>query len=122
MNKSLIIVVIMVSIIIAGCSQKTPDTQHYEDIYVNLNEEFILHLNQTAIIKDVDFEVKILEFYNSPCPRGAKCIWSGLGVELEYTHNGEVKKGMDIGLAFGYKIIIIETDYETFAKMIIEEE
>jgi hypothetical protein len=116
------------TLLIVGCTQilkqtpgqKTPDNkipQNYETLYVSLEEEFVLHENQSAKIEDENYEIKITKFFNSPCPKGTQCIWSGIGVAFEYTYEGEVNKGTNLVQAFGYQTTIIDTDYETYAKL-----
>lgn len=100
---------------------KTPNNQeipqNYETLYVSLGEEFTLHENQSAIIENDNYEIKITEFFNSPCPKDAQCFWSGVGIAFEYTLIGEVKGGVDLVQAFGYQTTIIDTDHETYAKL-----
>ena len=124
----LLLLLITGALLIVGCTQlskqtpeqKTPDNQipqNYETLYVSLSEEFTLHENQSAIIENENYEIKITKFFNSPCPKGAQCIWSGIGIAFEYTYKGEVKKGTNLVQAFGYQTTIIDTDYETYAKL-----
>ena len=95
--------------------QKT--TQNAETIQVNLDEEFTLHKNQSATLTHEDLTITITDFVYSPCPKGAECFWSGLGVVLEYDHNGEVQKGTNLSQAFGYQTTIVDSDYKTYAKL-----
>jgi hypothetical protein len=91
----------------------------YEALSISLGEEFVLHENQRAVIEGEDLTVKITEFYNSPCPEGWRCDWSGVGINFEYRYGGELKQGTDLVQAFGYHTTILETDHETFAKLTI---
>jgi len=84
-------------------------------LFVSLDEEFTLHENQSAIIESENYEIKITEFSNSPCPDEVVCVWGGVGIHFEYTYKGEIEKGTNIFRAFGYRTSVIETDYETFA-------
>ena len=101
--------------------QKTTNIQEipqsHETLFVSLGEEFTLHKNQSAIIENKNYEMKIIEFFNSPCPKGVECFWSGVGIAFEYTHNSEIEKGIDLVQAFGYQTTIIDTDHETYAKL-----
>lgn len=89
--------------------------------FFDLGQEFILHENESVSITNENLQIKILNFYNSPCPKGAQCIWSGVGVELEYSQNGQQVKGIDLKQAFGYETNIIWTDYETYAKLVVKK-
>ncbi|OHA47266.1 MAG: hypothetical protein A3A80_03810 [Candidatus Terrybacteria bacterium RIFCSPLOWO2_01_FULL_44_24] len=93
----------------------------YPNHGVSLSEEFTLHKNEAVVIADTGLEVKITEFYNSPCPSGAQCIWSGIGIGFEYRFKSQVQKGVDLLQAFGYQITVIKTDYETYATLIVKK-
>ena len=86
-----------------------------ETLHVSLGEAFTLHENQSALINSEDFEIAILQFYNSPCPANVQCVWSGVGIKFGYKHKGKAEIGMMVH-AFGYQTTIIESDYETYAK------
>ena len=109
----------MIYFIVTACSIplpcKIPALTHQQLIQVSLNDEFTLHKNQTAIISNTDLRIKIVEFYNSPCPPGAQCIWSGVGISFEYQFGNETIHGIDAHQAFGYEINVLDTDYETYA-------
>ncbi len=85
--------------------------------YIGLGEEFTLHKNQLAIVKNTDHEITITQFFNSPCPDGAMCLWSGVGITFKHTFKGEVREGLNLLQAFGYQTTIIDTDHETYAKL-----
>lgn len=87
---------------------------------IELGAEFTLHKNESAVVQNVGYKITITNFFNSPCPDGAQCLWSGVGVALKHSLKGEVKEGIDMTEAFGYKTTIIDTDYETFAKLKIQ--
>ena len=129
-NKAYLIasLIIVVVLLVTGCTQiqkkfpgqnKSEIPKHYETIHASLGEEFILHENQSAIIENNSFEIKINQFYNSPCPKNAECIWSGVGIAFEYTYQGQTEKGINRAQAFGYQTTIIDTDKETYAKLTI---
>lgn len=86
-----------------------------------LGEQFTLHKGEVIQIGDTGLAVTIINFYNSPCPAGAQCIWSGLGVELEYRLNGQIEKGMNLAQAFGYQTTIVKTDYQTYADLVVNK-
>lgn len=91
----------------------------YKALSVSLGEEFVLHGRQCAAIDGEDLVVEITEFYNSPCPEGMECFWSGVGIRFEYRHAGEVQEGTNLVQAFGYQTTILDTDHETFARLMI---
>ncbi len=86
-------------------------------INVILDETFILGLGQTAKLASSDYQISINNFINSPCPKGAQCLWSGQGINWQHSFKGENKSGLNLLQAFGYKITLIDTDYQTFAKL-----
>lgn len=130
MNKkiSLILLLIVVVLLIVGYTQivkqtsqqDTPDDsqvpQNSETLFISLGQEFTLHENQLAVFNDI-YKIKITGFFNSPCPEDVQCIWSGVGIAFRHNYRGEVKEGTNLVQAFGYQTIIIDTDYETFAKL-----
>jgi len=93
-----------------------PDNQTVE-----LGNEFTLGLGQVATVYQGGLKVKVVHFYNNPCKPGVQCFWSGQGVELQYTSGNEVKTGIDITEAYGYKITIKKTDYETYVVLVVEK-
>ena len=90
-----------------GSSQNNP--------LVKLGEEFLLEQNQEARLEGSAFVIEILRFFNQPCPPNVKCVWSGVGIEFEYRFQGEVKRGINLLRAFGYRTSIIRSDYESYA-------
>ena len=84
---------------------------------VYLGEEFTLHKNWSAVLRGEDYEVEVVGFVYSPCPPGARCVWSGLGVVLRHKLGEEVKEGINLTMAFGYLVKLVETDYRTYAKL-----
>jgi len=89
---------------------------------VRLGDEFMLKENQGVRLKDTGFELKILRFFNSPCPPHVECVWSGVGIEFEYRYDGQVRRGINLAKAFGYKTIIVRSDYESYAVLRIERD
>lgn len=88
-------------------------------VSASLGQQFTLHKDQIAKIADTGLEITITAFYNSPCPAGVQCIWSGVGIGFEYRLNGQVKTGIDLVEAFGYRVTIVKTDHETYADLIV---
>jgi hypothetical protein len=57
-------------------------------ITAELGKEFVLLKGQSARLKGTDASVRVAGFINSPCPKGARCVWSGQLVQLELTVAG----------------------------------
>lgn len=83
--------------------------------FVELGEEFELKKNQRVELVRTGFELEIRRFFNQPCPPNIKCVWSGIGIDFAYKYNGHLKSGINLLKAFGYKISIIKSDYESYA-------
>jgi hypothetical protein len=82
---------------------------------VGLGEEFQLKKGQRVGLKETEFELEILAFFNHPCPPNVKCVWSGIGIEFEYRCDGQLKKGINLVKVFGYQITVVGSDYESYA-------
>ena len=82
---------------------------------VGLGEEFRIAKEERAEVRETGFQLQILSFFNSPCPPNVKCFWSGVGIEFEYRHEGLTMKGINLVEAFGYKVTVIASDYESYA-------
>jgi hypothetical protein len=98
-----------------------PRSPSFIPMTVSLGQSFTLKKNQVATIADTGLEVTIRTFYNSPCVADVQCVWSGVGTEFEYRLNGQVQRGVDLAEAFGYRMTTINTDYETYATLIVEK-
>lgn len=84
---------------------------------VEFNEEVTLNKGETIKIKEKEIYLTIKSFTNSPPPAGTQGIWSGLSVNYElkienkiYTNSYETP----------YDVIISQTDYKTYANIIIK--
>ncbi len=100
--------------------KSTGFSQDYSSI--KLGDEFTLKEDQRARLEGTGFELKIVRFFNSPCPPDVECVWSGVGIAFEYRYDGQVKRGINLVKAFGYKTIIIRSDYESYAVLRIERD
>jgi len=89
---------------------------------VELGQEFELKKGQRAVVAGIGFELTILNFFNQPCPPGAKCFWSGIGIEFEYRYNGQMRRGINLAKAFGYTTRIIRSDYESYAILTVTQD
>ncbi len=114
---------IIIFLIFTRIPIKTLKKPNYQTLQVLLGEEFILHENQTAIIESEDIEIKIVKFYNLPCPKNASCFFASPYIEFETNYKGDIKRAYNnIGLKFlGYQTIIIDSDYKTYAKLQINK-
>ena len=130
MNKknSICIATIFVILIssLNGCGTNEQKPQKIPGIHteksVNLGEEFTLAKGQSAIIKDLNVSLKIIDFIYSPCQKGSQCFWSGLAVVYELSVNGKVYVSSLGNSIYGapYDIFIKKTDYKTFATFVID--
>ena len=63
--------------------------------------------------------LRITKFINSPCPKGAQCIWSGQAVMTELTVDGKI---VPSGAKDSpYDITGKDSDYTTYAIFIVDE-
>lgn len=92
-------------------------TSPSHEVIISLGEEFVLRKGQKAVLAGTGFELEILRFYNQPCPPNVKCIWSGIGIEFEYRYNGQMKRGINLVKAFGYRTDVVRSDYESYAML-----
>jgi hypothetical protein len=91
-----------------------------DDLFVKLEEEFVLGENQGAKLGGTGFAIKILRFFNSP--PDVECFWSGIGIQFEYRYESEVKSGINLVKAFGYRTTIVRSDYESHAVLRITKD
>lgn len=92
------------------------------EIIITTGEEFLIKKGQKARMRGTGLELEIINFYNQPCPPGVKCVWSGVGIEFEYRHKGQIKRGINLAEAFGYRTLIIKSDYESYAVLMIKQD
>ena len=85
-------------------------------IPIELGKEFRLKKGEVASIAGGRAFLKIVKFINSPCPKGAYCIWSGQAVITELTVDGKVvpTNAKDSP----YDIAVKSSDYKSFAMLI----
>ena len=102
-----------------ACMNPIKSLSPQNDSSVRLGEEFTLKESQRITLEGTGFELQILRFFNNPCPPNVECVWSGVGIEFEYKYRGQVKRGINLVRAFGYKTTIIRSDYESYAVLMI---
>jgi hypothetical protein len=104
---------LLLSLLAAG-SSAAPKT-----IPVELGKEFRLKKGEIAGIDGGKAFLKIVKFINSPCPKGAYCIWSGQVVITELTVDGKV---VQPGAKDSpYDVTVVDSDYKTFAVLLVDE-
>ncbi|UPT74829.1 MAG: hypothetical protein M0D55_03695 [Elusimicrobiota bacterium] len=84
-------------------------------VKAELGKEFTLRKHQRAKLADTDASLLLTGFTNSPCPKGARCIWSGLAVHLELTVAGSTVALESA--ASPYSVETVKSDYTTFATL-----
>lgn len=91
---------------------------------IELNKTKMLTINQKVKLDNTDDTFEITEFYNHPCPSNVACIWSGQDVYYEINIGNKIyKKSEPLQQItdLPYNIQIVESDYETYAKVIISK-
>lgn len=88
-------------------------------VSAQLGQEFRLAKGQTASLESGRVLVRLVKFINSPCPKGAYCVWSGQAVITELTVDGKVVKESVNDRP--YDVLIKDSDYRTFAVLVVEE-
>lgn len=109
------LLIFFVMFVILGCMMRKVEARSQNHFLVELGEEFEIKKEQTVSVVGTNFQLEILAFFNQPCPPYVNCLWSGVGIEFEYRSDGLLRRGINVMEAFGYKITVIKTDYESFA-------
>lgn len=88
-------------------------------IPVELGKEFRLRKGEVAAIAGTKATLRIVKFINSPCPKGAYCVWSGQAVYTELTVDGKVydHKTKD----WPYEVLVKDSDYTTWALLLVDD-
>lgn len=88
---------------------------------VSLGQEFTLKKGETAHVQGLNVFLKVKEFINSPCPKGAQCVWSGLAVVYELRVDGKkyVSSPGNPPHASPYDVLVKGSDYKTYATFVI---
>ena len=94
MKRVIIILFLIIAFSILSCTkpiekQTGPILLDEDPISASLNERFWLKDQQTAHIESEDLTIKLTKVTFAPCPNGTKCIWSGVGVAVAVTKDGE---------------------------------
>lgn len=114
----------------AVCNFKDQTTCGDDDYFAGncrrttLDEATALKQGEVAFAYGPNTYLKVKSFINSPCPQGANCIWSGLGVNSELYVDGKITTSV-AGYAKSetnpYEIILKDSDYKTYATFIIKK-
>lgn len=86
-------------------------------ISVELGKEFRLKKGEIAAVAGTKATVRITKFINSPCPKGARCVWSGQAVYTELTVDGKVVPSKEKDPPF--VVAVKKSDYKTFAVLLV---
>jgi hypothetical protein len=133
--KKMLMVCSMVLFLAASCQQQNSGQQAVvqeppatatsspiiasDRVDVSLGQDFVLKKGQVAYFKGTDVSLKILDFYNHPCPKGSQCFWSGLDVYYQLSVGGKTYAKDNTGAAvdsFPYVVAVKDSDYQTYAK------
>lgn len=108
MRRSALAAVFLLAVAAAPAVKKIP---------VELGKEFHLKKGELAMLEDGRATLRVVKFINSPCPKGARCIWSGLKVVLELRVGG---KAMAPEAAESpYDALVKDSDYRTYAALVV---
>lgn len=77
---------------------------------VELGKEFRLKKGEIASLPDGKSTLKVTGFVNSPCPKGAQCVWSGLDVRYELRPDPS-----------RYEVSVKASDYRTYALLVVDD-
>lgn len=105
-----------------GCQDVKVEIKNSTDpliINLVLGQATVLNRNAIANLPDGD-TLAIAEMINEPCTE--VCIWSGQGIWFNWYHKGSTKpvKMPPYPITFPYILELIDTDYETYAKIKIQ--
>lgn len=105
------LLLLLSSLLAAGAAAKT--------VPAELGKEFRLKKGEVAALAGTKATVRIVKFINSPCPKGAYCVWSGQAVYTELTVDGKVYdlKSKD----WPYEVLVKDSDYTTWALLLVDE-
>lgn len=84
-------------------------------ITAELGKPFVLRKTQRADLKGTDASLRITGFINSPCPKGARCVWSGQAVHLELTVAGST---VALDGNAPYAVEVLSSDYKSKARLL----
>lgn len=77
---------------------------------VELGKEFRLSVGAAARLPGKRAKLRLKSFVNSPCPEGARCVWSGQEVIYELTPKDAP-----------YEVEVKSSDYRTYAAFVVDD-
>lgn len=96
-----------------------PSAAAPKEVSAELDKAFRLEKGQTATLDGGKASLRIVRFINSPCPKGARCIWSGLAVDFELKAGGKaVPRGAKDA---PYDVSVSSSDYRTYASFLVHK-
>lgn len=126
-----ILIILFIVIVIAGLAfmayKLSGPLANKKDLKtVNLNEELLLKKNETVKLNEKEVYLTIKDFTSSPVPKDAQTIWSGMGITYELKINDKTYTSNMMGVfeeynSIPYDIVLKDSDYKTFVKIIIKE-
>lgn len=105
------LLLLLASLLASGAAAKT--------IPVELGKEFRLRKGEVAAVAGTKATLRIVKFINSPCPKGARCVWSGLAVITELSVDGKVVP--ENAKTRPFDVLVKDSDYATWAALIVDE-
>jgi len=102
---------VLLSFLATAAAAKTID--------VEFGKEFRLKKGEIARFDGGRGTLRITNFINSPCPKGARCVWSGLAAHYELTQDGKAvpPNARDAP----YDVTVKDSDYKSFAVFIVDD-
>jgi hypothetical protein len=85
---------------------------------VKLGEPFRLSKGEKARLPGKNAFLRITGFVNSPCPKGARCIWSGQAVHFEVSVDGATAPAR--GASAPFSVDVRESDYVSYAVFVVD--
>ena len=97
----------LTALLLSACTSP----QASEEISIELNKNFPLRINQTAVLEEKDFQIKFLEITeDSRCPSDVDCFWAGQVIaKLQSKNNAEISlKTQEEKIIENYKVQLLD--------------
>ncbi len=108
--RALVAAVLLLALAAAPAPAKTIDAK--------FGEPFKLRKSDKARFDGGRGVLRITRFVNSPCPKGARCVWSGQLVRFGLTLDG--KPAPPDGKDAPYAVTVKDSDYKTYATVVVD--
>lgn len=89
---------------------------------MNLGTNTTLTKDCFKVVHETELQFGITNFYYNPCPKDTTCISPGKSIEFRYPIGEAVQQASELYTAFGYRIEVLETNYQTYAIVRIHAE